>query len=517
MVVETANHSVAHHVGGRQFRFYNVLIIVTMGLGSISYGYSAGIISQTLGQPSFLKYFHLDTRSDATDIIGLMNSLYQAGGLVGTFCVSFVADKWGRRTGIAVPSIINVVSSALLAGSVHVGMFICFRFTAGLAAYWIVSAVPVLMTEVAPPNVRGVLVNVHGLMLIFGFALSNWVGYGFYQIDQWRAPFAFQSLPSILLLLVILRLPESPRWLVQQDRLEEALEVLQKLHTPVEAQVEFAQIQRQIQTDRGLASSYRAMFTKPSYRKRTFMALFVTVGIQMTGPFVINNYGPTLYRGLGYDTDKQLIYQLGWTTVAFGGAIASLFVIELVTRPAIIAGGILGCVACLTVECALVARYATKASDLANPNSGALKAAVSMLFLYVFWFEATVDGGQFVYLGEIFPTHLRAKGIALGMAGLCATNIIWLQVAPLAFTNIGWKFYLCFIIPGFLFGVIIWCFFPETRGMPLESIAAIFGDDAELYDFTLPQSQDVEHAQVKPADKEDEAKAPLHFENAATH
>ncbi|OAG39863.1 hypothetical protein AYO21_05929 [Fonsecaea monophora] len=508
--------SVAHHVGGRQFQFYNIIMILAMGFGSISYGYSAGVISQTLGQPSFQKYFDLDTRSDATDIIGLMNSLYQAGGFFGTFCVSWVADRWGRRAGIAIPSIINVVAGALLAGSVHVGMFIFSRFMAGLAAYWIVSAVPVLMTEVAPPNVRGILVNVHGAMIIFGFALSNWVGFGFYHIDQWRAPLAFQCLPSILLLLVIIKVPESPRWLIMQDRSEEALGILQKLHIPTEAQVEYAQIQRQVRADRGLAASWWAMFTKPTYRKRSFMGLFVTVGIQMTGPFVINNYGPTLYRGLGYDTDKQLVYQVGWMTVAFGGALASLFAIEMVSRPAIIAGGILGCVACLTVECALVASYATSASDLANPNPGALRAAVSMLFLYIFWFEMTVDGGQFVYLGEIFPTHLRAKGIALGMAGLCATNIVWLQVAPLAFSNIGWKFYLCFVVPGFLCGVIIWVFFPETRGVPLESIAAIFGDSAELYDFTLQGKQDEEHAgiEITVGEKAEATVTSKHFENA---
>ncbi len=270
------------HVSGRQFRLYNVLMILAMGFGSVSYGYSAGVISQTLGQPSFIKYFKLDQRSDATDIIGLMNSLYQAGGFIGTFCVSFFADRYGRRVGIAIPSVINVVAGALLAGSVNIGMFICFRFFSGMAAYWSVSAIPVLMTEIAPPNVRGVLVNVHGALLIFGFALSNWVGYGFYHIDQWRAPFAIQCLPSVCLLLVIFKLPESPRWLILKDNIEQAAKVLQKLHTPAEAEVELAQIRAQVEIDRGLEASYWSMLSKPSYRKRTFMALFVTVGIQMT-------------------------------------------------------------------------------------------------------------------------------------------------------------------------------------------------------------------------------------------
>lgn len=98
---------------------------------------------------------------------------------------------------------------------------------------------------------------------------------------------------------------------------------------------------------------------------------------------------------------------------------------------------------------------------------------------YIFIFEMTLDGGQFVYLSEIFPTHLRAKGISLGMAALCVINIVWLQVAPTAFRTIGWKFYLCFIIPGTIMAFVILFFWPNTKQMPLEEIGALFGDDVE--------------------------------------
>jgi hypothetical protein len=87
-----------------------------------------------------------------------------------------------------------------------------------------------------------------------------------------------------------------------------------------------------------------------------------------------------------------------------------------------------------------------------------------------------------VYLGEIFPTHLRAKGISLGIAALCAINIVWLQVAPTAFEHIGWKFYLCFIVPGAIMALAILCWWPDTRKMPLEEIAALFGDEVEYID-----------------------------------
>lgn len=99
--------------------------------------------------------------------------------------------------------------------------------------------------------------------------------------------------------------------------------------------------------------------------------------------------------------------------------------------------------------------------------------------VYILYFEATLQGVQFVYLGEIFPTHLRAKGVGIGIAALCAINIMWLQVAPTAFANIGWKFYLCFIIPGTVMALIILFYWPNTKQMPLEEIAALFGDEVE--------------------------------------
>jgi hypothetical protein len=91
----------------------------------------------------------------------------------------------------------------------------------------------------------------------------------------------------------------------------------------------------------------------------------------------------------------------------------------------------------------------------------------------------TLEGGQFLYLSEIFPTHLRAKGISLGIAALCAINIVWLQVAPTAFKNIGWKFYLCFIVSGTFMALVILIFWPDTKQMRLEEVAALFGDEVE--------------------------------------
>ncbi|TKA74687.1 hypothetical protein B0A49_04268 [Cryomyces minteri] len=495
---------VDRHLGGkREFNFYNLFMVLAMSFGSMGYGYSASIIATTLAQPSFIKYFELDTRSNATSLISTMNGLYQVGGLLAVFSISWFADTWGRKAAISASAVITLLSGALLAGSVNIAMFIVFRFTSGAGAFMILSAVPIWMNEVVPPKNRGMLVDLHGAALLFGYALATWIGYGFYfytaeSSNTWRAPLV------AILLAMMPWLPESPRYLLMKDRFDEAEATLNKLHAPEEAAIELVQIRNQMQIERVLPTSYWAMFARPSYRKRSFLALGTTCSIQFSGILVINNYGPTIYAGLGYSTERQLLLQGGWITLAFGAGVLALFVVDRLPRPKLIAIGIAGCMAALIIEAALVANFAAAAT-----NVPALKAAVAMIFVYVVFYETALDGTQFAYLGELFPTHIRAKGMNLGVAGICLMNIIWLQVAPTAFIDIGWKFYLCFIIPGCISAVIIWLYFPDTWGVPLEEVAAMFGDANELYrasvgggeaDMDLERNskekQEVQHVEV---------------------
>ena len=78
---------------------------------------------------------------------------------------------------------------------------------------------------------------------------------------------------------------------------------------------------------------------------------------------------------------------------------------------------------------------------------------------------------------ELFPFHLRSKGMTIGMAAISLMNVMWLQAAPTAFENISWKFYLCFIIPAYLFAIVAYFFYPNTKDLALEELAAIFGDE----------------------------------------
>lgn len=269
------------------------------------------------------------------------------------------------------------------------------------------------MSEVTPPKNRGVFVDLHSAALLFGYASAAWTSVGFYFYhpaanNQWRAPLALQCLPPTIVLSFMYWLPESPRWLVQNDRHEDARRILLKLHDRDEATIEMEQIKTQIAVENTLETSWMSLLRKRSYRKRTWITLGTSVGIQMTGVLVINSmlnpfnynyppfplyslllkltslpilidYGPTIYAGLGFTKTQQLLYQGGFNTLAFGSGMLALLIIDRVPRHRLISIGAAVVLATLIAEAALVASYPPGPDQ----NKDALRAALAMLFLYI--------------------------------------------------------------------------------------------------------------------------------------
>ena len=148
---------------------------------------------------------------------------------------------------------------------------------------------------------RGGLVELHSIFFILGYALAAWVGFGFYfwkdggVNNTWRPPLALQSFWALLTLIALLWIPESPRWLVIQGRIDEAEQVLTRLHSDPQdpdkeyAQAELYQIRKQIVIDKTLGNSWMDMIRKPSYRKRALIGMATCGFIQSSGDLVINS------------------------------------------------------------------------------------------------------------------------------------------------------------------------------------------------------------------------------------
>ena len=143
-----------------------------------------------------------------------------------------------------------------------------------------------------------------------------------------------------------------------QDRHEEARKVLDRLHPPREAAIEFVQIDAQMRIDKTLPTSYKDMVTRPSYRKRLYLGCGCMAITQFSGILVITNYSPRIYATLGYDVPQQLLFNSGWQTLSLGFGIGASFVVDLIKRPYMLMLGLAWCLIALTLEAALVAKFA---------------------------------------------------------------------------------------------------------------------------------------------------------------
>jgi hypothetical protein len=133
--------------------------------------------------------------------------------------------------------------------------------------------------------------------------------------------------------------------------------------------------------------------------------------------------------------------------------------------------------------CTLIVEAALQANYLGTNNASGLAGGVAMTYVYIFFYVICLDGPMFFYIGEIWPSHVRVQGFAIGISAMCICNIVWTAAAPTAFANIGWKYYIFFIVQAAIGGVATVLYFPNTLKKPLEEIAALFGDDEEVVVF----------------------------------
>lgn len=159
---------------GAKANLYNFLIAYLVTLGSFTYGYNAALIGSVLGLPSFFTYFDIDEASqEGSAITGATNGVFQAGGAIGCWTLSFLADKLGRRVAIQIICIVCIISAVLQAGAVHIAMFLVGRFFNGMSVAWINCIVPTYQSEISPASQRGLLVGTHGFIICIGYVSSN--------------------------------------------------------------------------------------------------------------------------------------------------------------------------------------------------------------------------------------------------------------------------------------------------------------------------------------------------------
>lgn len=474
----------------RSINSYNTWVVVFVAVGTIASAYGLAIIGSTVGEPDFYDYFGLAAKGEpgyahTTNMVGALNGVNSAGAIAGSLFQAWTADYFGRKRTIQLGSVVLVIGGALCSGAVHMAMFLVARFIAGMGTGILTCIVPIYQAEVSTAETRGAMVAMTGVMYSMGYSLAGWLGYACYHFNAsspnasfaWRFPLAVQVLFPLIVLAGSPWIPYSPRWLMQQDRREEALSILERLHaTPEDAQHlkarrEFDVIDEQYKLDQALSlgRSFELFRTSPN-RRRALVASILMWGDQFLGVYVMANYGVIIYGNLGLTGDIPLLLNACWNSFTMIGNSWTAFSVDRFGRRTYLLLGTMGCIVSLIFLCALSAEY------LNTSHLPGLRAAVFFMFFFIFWWSFFMDATQYVYVAEIFPNHLRPQGVALGLSVFYLASEVTLVGAPVALDRIGWTFYLVLIIPSACYLVALYFLFPETKGKTLEEIGALFGD-----------------------------------------
>ncbi|KAF2102097.1 general substrate transporter [Rhizodiscina lignyota] len=485
---------------------YQAGVVAFVALGAFTYGFAFAVFVTSIGQPGFYAYFNLDSTSSYTaSIIGAVNSLFAAGAAAGAIIQGWVGDWLGRKKAIIISQLFCVGGGALCAGSVNIAMLVSCRFFQGIGLGQSITLVSVYLTEVAHKNNRGLLSGLTACSLASGYVVCSWVGFAAFfssnQVLQWRLPLALACVSPLITLSGIYWIPESPRYLVWAERKEEAWTVLRRLHhdasdpEELSAHAEFQQIVLQVDYDKQQNTGYIQMFRKPTWRGRSLLVIFLLFATQATGILGIGNFQVLIYNSLGITGYMALLFYCMYALIGTIPNFFCAYFMDRIGRRRLLLMGYVAVTLLLIVEMLLQKQYIGTTSKAGNA------AAVAMLWIWVGLYGFFLDPPQFVYCAEIFPTTLRAKGIALGFAAYFVGAITFTTPSATAFNNIGWKMYLVYIACNCVTVVVIYFFVPETSNLSLEEIGELFGDKVVVH-LTADGHGIVEEEEVKQIEAE---------------
>ena len=426
-------------------------------LGGVLYGYDMGIIAAAA---LFVKRsFTLSTLMEE-----LVVSIVLIGAMIGAIVGGAVADRIGRRATLVWAAGIFILGSVLAPLSTGVTMLIVARAIIGVGIGFTSVTAPVYVSELAPPQSRGMLIGLYQFALTLGIALADLVGYWLATQQAWRLMFGLAVVPTVFFLLVVLTVPESPRWLVAHGKSQEAQTVLRSYTDDAGSQQFLADIEEGLKIP--MEQSWSALWS-PAVRGSLFIAVGLTVLQQVTGINTIIYYGPRIFELAGSASHASAIFStllVAVVNVLF--TVVGIALVDRVGRKPLLYVGVSGMtVALFTLS------FAFGHNGAMGISLGAV--AIACLMVYITCFAFSLGAIAWILVAEVFPLRVRGRGVAAGtlFSGIAnfAVSLTFLSLID-RLGSVG-----TFAIYGVLSIVtLIFVRFvvPETRGRELESISA---------------------------------------------
>jgi sugar porter (SP) family MFS transporter len=425
---------------------------LTGALGGLLFGFDTVVISGAID--ALVRLYGLNPQEKGfTVAIGLV------GTVIGALGAGHIGQKLGSRETLRITALLYVTSALGCGLAWNWPSFMIFRFAGGLGIGASSVLGPVYIAELAPAKWRGRLVSAFQFNVVLGIMLAYISNYLIRTLHlgatEWRWQVGVATAPALVFLALLLRIPRSPRWMASQNRIDEALAVLKMMGEP-NPEAELADIQAALAQEH--ATAHERVF-QWKYRYPLFLAISIGAFNQLAGINAILYYLNNIFTAAGFSqisSDQQAI-AIGATNFLF--TMTGMSLIDKAGRKTLLLIGSAGCATCL-------AGVAWLFSTHSHPG-----ALLWLLIAFIAFFAVSQGAVIWVYIGEVFPTSVRAKGQGVGSASHWFMNALIAQMFPVVVNRMSTAtpFVFFAVMTAVQFFVVL-AAYPETKGQTLEQL-----------------------------------------------
>lgn len=436
-------------------KYYYILIALVAAISGILFGYDTGVMSGAILfiAPDFALTPWLN---------GIVVGMVLLGALIGAIVSGRLTDFFGRRKLLLIVSFLFIFGALATAIAPSILWLIIGRIVIGIAVGNASYVGPLYISEMAPQKHRGALVALNQLAIVIGILLSYIVDYYFSFTSNWRWMLGFGVFPGILLLLGMLYLPESPRWLISNRMEEKARRILRRIReSNQKVEAEIADIKLTFKKEAG---DWKIVFSK-LVRPVLWIGFALAFIQQVTGINTILYYAPTILKMTGFGSASvSILATMGIGVVMFIFTVISLPLIDRWGRRPLLLVGLIG----MSISLGVLA-WAFQPDNTMLPSVEWI--GLSSMLVYIACFSFSLGPIMWLMIAEIYPLQVRGVGASLATCVNWASNLL---VAVTFLTMIDWlgargtfSVYMAFSVLSIFF-VYFWV--PETKGASLEDI-----------------------------------------------
>ncbi|KAF8063433.1 general substrate transporter [Lyophyllum atratum] len=476
------------YMHGVPIGYVAILLALVASMGGFIFGYDTGQISDILLMSDFKQRFA--TCASPTDIssceftvvrAGLIVSLLSIGTLVGALIGAPTADYLGRRYAMVVECILFIIGVIIQITAASVWQqFAVGRWVSGLAVGALSAAVPMYQAETAPARIRGTLTATYQLFITFGILVAYCISLGTRNLPasgSWRTVVGIGIIWPVILGVGILFMPESPRWLATQGRMDDVRHSLARSHgippseepNSVFLDSKVEDIRSNVEYERNLRGGWIDCF-RPANKTlyRTLLGMCLQSFQQLTGANYFFYYGATIFTSVGIE--DSFITQIILGAVNFVCTFGGLYVMQRFGRRGpLIVGGIWQSCWLFVFAAAGTAKVPQE-----NPNIGKLMIVSACMF--ILGYAMTWAPGVWILIGETFPTRTRAKQGALSTASNWLWNFLLAFFTPFIVKAIEFRYGFVFAACNLAAAVFVYFFLYESSDLSLESVDHMYND-----------------------------------------